>query len=55
MHYKVWEMWEYRDEKKILSQRGTLDDLSVTLTIHLLNDMKAYKEVGSLMDGTCSV
>ncbi|KAK7404763.1 hypothetical protein VNO78_05720 [Psophocarpus tetragonolobus] len=43
---------EYRYE---ISQEGTLDDLSVTLTIHLLNDMKAYKEVGSLRDGTCSV
>lgn len=33
---------------KYFHKVGTLDDLSVTLTIHLPNDMKAYKEVGSL-------
>lgn len=48
--YICTKLREYRDEE--ISQEGTVDDLSVTLTIHLLNDMKAYKrkEVGSISE-----
>lgn len=54
--YICTKLREYRDEE--ISQEGTVDDLSVTLTIHLLNDMKANKRKRSgvsLRDGTCSV
>jgi len=42
---------EYKEE---ISQKGTLDDPSVTLTIHLLSDIKASKVWGLILNARCS-